>query len=96
MAANILARQFKIPMLDYYCIDISPDVHIRRVLYRLGFVEKEASPDMVIYKARELNPEFPGLIDFVCWKIGRNYCRPKFKDCECKKCDMNEACSKNE
>lgn len=96
MAANILARQFKIPMLDYYCIDISPDVHIRRVLYRLGFVEKEASPDMVIYKARELNPEFPGLIDFVCWEIGRNYCRPKFKDCECKKCDMNEDCSKNE
>lgn len=96
MASNILARQFKIPMKDYYSIDISPDVHIRRVLYRLGFVEKEASPDMVIYKARELNPEFPGLIDFVCWKIGRNYCRPKFKDCECKKCDMNEACSKNE
>lgn len=96
MAANILARQFKIPMLDYYSIDISPDVHVRRVLYRLGFVEKESSPDMVIYKVRELNPEFPGLIDFVCWEIGRNYCKPKFKDCECKKCDMNEACSKNE
>lgn len=79
MAANILARQFKIPMLDYYCIDISPDVHIRRVLYRLGFVEKEASPDMVIYKARELNPEFPGLIDSVCWEIGRNYCPLKLK-----------------
>ena len=92
MAANILARQFKIPMLDYYCIDISPDVHIRRVLYRLGFVEKEASPDMVIYKARELNPEFPGLIDSVCWEIGRNYCRPKFEYCECKKCDMNKVC----
>ena len=94
MAANILARQFKIPMLDYYCIDISPDVHIRRVLYRLGFVEKEASPDMVIYKARELNPKFPGLIDFVCWEIGRNYCRPKFEYCECKKCDMNKVCPK--
>ena len=96
MAANILAREFKIPMLDYYCIDISPDVHIRRVLYRLGFVEKEASPDMVIYKARELNPEFPGLIDSVCWEIGRNYCRPKFGDCKCEDCFMNEACPKNE
>lgn len=94
MAANILARQFKIPMKDYYSIDISPDVHVRRVLYRLGFVEKEASPDMVIYKARELNPEFPGLIDFVCWEIGRNYCRPKFEYCECKKCDMNKVCPK--
>ncbi|WP_201798565.1 iron-sulfur cluster loop [Brachyspira catarrhinii] len=97
MAANILARQFKIPMLDYYCIDISPDVHIRRVLYRLGFVEKEASPDMVIYKARELNPEFPGLIDFLCWEIGRNYCKPKIEDCKCGDCFMNKnkVCPKN-
>lgn len=95
MAANILARQFKKPMLDYYCIDISPDVHIRRVLYRLGFVEKEASPDMVIYKARELNPEFPGLIDSVCWEIGRNYCQPKIEDCKCEDCFMKEVCPKN-
>ena len=95
MAANILARQFKIPMKDYYSIDISPDVHIRRVLYRLGFVEKEASPDMVIYKARELNPKFPGLIDSVCWEIGRNYCRPKIRDCKCEDCDMDEVCPKN-
>lgn len=96
MAANILAREFKIPMLDYYSIDISPDVHIRRVLYRLGFIEKNAKVERVIYKARELNPEYPGLIDYLCWEIGKNYCKPKFKDCECKKCDMNEAGSKNE
>ena len=96
MAANILARQFKIPMKDYYSIDISPDVHIRRVLYRLGFIEKNAKVERVIYKARELNPEYPGLIDYLCWEIGKNYCKPKFKDCECKKCDMNEAGSKNE
>ena len=90
MSANILARQFKIPMSDYYSIDISPDVHIKRVLYRLGFIEREAEIDMVIYKARELNPEFPGLIDFVCWKIGREYCKSKIKDCG--DCFMNEVC----
>jgi endonuclease-3 len=96
MAANILARQFKIPMKDYYSIDISPDVHIRRVLYRLGFIEKNAKVERVIYKARELNPEYPGLIDYLCWEIGKNYCKPKFKDCKCENCFMNEACSKNE
>lgn len=96
MAANILARQFKIPMKDYYSIDISPDVHIRRVLYRLGFIEKNAKVERVIYKARELNPEYPGLIDYLCWEIGKNYCKPKFKDCKCENCFMNEACPKNE
>ena len=95
MAANILAREFKIPMLDYYCIDISPDVHIRRVLYRLGFIEKNAKVERVIYKARELNPEFPGLIDPICWEIGREYCKPEIKDCKCGDCFMNEVCPKN-
>ena len=96
MAANILARQFKIPMKDYYSIDISPDVHIRRVLYRLGFIEKNAKVERVIYKARELNPEYPGLIDYLCWEIGKNYCKPKFKDCKCENCFMNEVCPKKE
>lgn len=95
MAANILVRQFKIKILDKYSIDISPDVHIKRVLWRLGFVDKNADNDLIIYKAREINPTFPGLIDFACWKIGREYCRPNFKECECSKCFMNEFCPKN-
>ena len=71
MAANILARQFKIPFSDYYSIDISPDVHILRVMRRTGLVDNNADLDSIIYKARELNPEFPGIIDFSCWEIGR-------------------------
>lgn len=95
MSANILARQFKIPMSDYYSIDISPDVHIKRVLYRLGFIENNAKVERVIYKARELNPEFPGLIDFVCWKIGKEYCKSEIKDCKCGDCFMDKVCPKN-
>jgi len=30
MAANLLARTFKIPFADYFPIDISADVHVRR------------------------------------------------------------------
>src|SRR5690554_7296394 len=43
MATNILARDFKIPMSDYYSVDISTDVHILRVLRRSGRSEEHTS-----------------------------------------------------
>ena len=92
MAVNILARQFRVPFSDNYSIDISPDVHIIRVMKRMGFVPKNANNDMVIYKARELNPEFPGIIDFSCWEIGRKWCRPKNPICS--ECIVENDCSK--
>ena len=92
MTANILARQFKIEFSDYYSIDISTDVHINRVMRRMGFVPKDADNAMVIYKARELNPEFPGIIDFSCWEIGRTYCRPQNPKCD--KCIVKDECKK--
>jgi endonuclease III len=92
MAANILARQFRIPFSDYYSIDISPDVHIVRVMKRMGFVPQGATNEMVIYKARELNPEFPGIIDFSCWEIGRNWCKPGVPLCG--ECIVEEECEK--
>lgn len=92
MAANILARQFMIPFSDYYSIDISPDVHITRVMKRMGFVPQNATNDMIIYKARELNPEFPGIIDFSCWEIGRNWCKPSIPNC--KQCIVGNDCKK--
>ena len=93
MASNILARDFRIPFSDYYSIDISPDVHILRVLRRSGLVDKEASIDSIIYKARELCPEFPGIIDSPCWEIGRTWCRPQSPNCE--ECMIQLVCSKN-
>ncbi len=92
MAANILARQFRIPFSDYYSIDISPDIHIKRVMKRMGFVPFDANNDMIIYKAREINPEFPGIIDFSCWEIGRNWCRPKTPLCS--ECIVDSDCKK--
>ncbi len=92
MAANILARDFKIRFKDYYSIDISVDVHIRRVFYRLGLTKKSASSDEITYKARELHPEFPGLLDFPCWNIGKNWCKPR--NPKCGQCYMNPVCPK--
>jgi endonuclease III len=81
MAANILARDFKIPFSDHYSIDVSVDRHIKRVLRRLELVPADATNDEIIFRARALSPEFPGLIDFPCWEIGRKWCRPNCPQC---------------
>jgi endonuclease III len=92
MAANILARDFKVPLQDYICIDISPDVHVKRVFKRLRFIPKDAGNDELIYCARELNPEYPGIFDLSCWEIGRNWCSPKNPNC--KACYLERHCPK--
>lgn len=92
MAANILARQLNVPFSDYYSIDISPDVHVKRVMARMGYVPKGADNDKIIYKARELNPEFPGIIDSSCWEIGRKWCHEKSVDCA--SCAVSKECKK--
>jgi len=92
MAANILARDFKIQMEDHTYIDISPDVHVKRVLKRLGLISKKATNEELIYRARELNSKYPGIFDLPCWEIGRNWCRPRKPLCE--DCYLNPYCPK--
>lgn len=92
MATNILARRFKIPMEDHTCIDISPDVHVKRVFKRLSLISKNASNNELIYCARELNPRYPGVFDLPVWQIGRNWCHPKKPNCQ--KCYLNKYCPK--
>lgn len=92
MAANILAREFKIPMKDYMCIDISPDVHVRRVFKRLGLISTDATTEELIYRARELNPSYPGIFDLSAFTIGREWCHPRKPDC--KNCYLNKYCPK--
>lgn len=91
MAANILARDFRVPMADYRAIDISADVQVLRVMARLGLVEEGAGVDVVIYAARELHPDFPGIFDLALWDIGRKVCRPK--DPRCADCELRSLCA---
>jgi len=90
MAANILVRGFKIPVSDKISIDISPDVHVRRVFERLEVIGENASNEELIYRARELNPTYPGIFDMAAWEIGREWCRPTMPICSL--CYMNEHC----
>lgn len=93
MATNILAREFKIPIQDRICIDVSPDVQVKRVFSRLGFIPKNATNDELIYCAREIYSEYPGIFDFSAWEIGREWCKPNNPDC--KNCYLNEFCPKH-
>lgn len=90
MAANILARDFKVPFADYFSIDISADVHVRRVFSRLGLSPSNATVEQLIYKAKALYPEFPGMMDLPSWEIGRNWCNWRVPKCEV--CYMNDLC----
>jgi endonuclease-3 len=93
MAANILARDFKVKFSDYYSIDVSIDVHLRRVFTRLGLVREGAAPEEIIFKARSLSPKFPGLLDLGAYQIGRQWCRPN--DPQCEECYLGGFCSYN-
>ncbi len=92
MAANILVRDFHVKMSEYRAIDISVDVHIERVMKRMGVVPEYAENEMIIWKAREMNPEYPGVFDYACWKIGRDFCHSKTPDC--KRCPVRSDCQK--
>jgi endonuclease-3 len=88
MAPNLLYRYFGVEFSDYCSIDIAPDVHTTRVFSRLGLTpatsNAEAAKIYTICSARELNPEFPGIVDGICWEVGRNYCSPRNPKCfEC-------------
>lgn len=90
MAANILVRNFKVPLRDYFSIDVSVDVQVRRVLARLGLVTPGDSIERIVYRAQALHPEFPGLLDFPVWEIGRSWCRPSKPLCG--ECYMKTVC----
>lgn len=85
MAANILVRHFHIPLSDYRYIDISADSQVQRVMTRLGYVEEGSDPEVVVYAARDLNPDFPGIFDLALWDLGRTVCKPSSPLCsECR------------
>lgn len=90
MATNILARDFRVQFSDYYSVDVSADVHVRRVFARLGLTREKPTVDEVIFRGRALYPEFPGKLDLPCWEIGRKWCHPA--EPACHECTMANVC----
>jgi endonuclease III len=92
MATETLVKKFNIPLRDRSGLDIAVDSLVIRVFRRCGFVDRE-DKNLVISKARELNPEYPAILDRPCWEIGRSYCFPANPDCN--NCPIGNICPKH-
>ncbi|MDH5751084.1 MAG: hypothetical protein OEZ59_01530 [Deltaproteobacteria bacterium] len=90
--ANILFRYFKVPLEDTSHLDITPDSHVRRVFYRMGFINDPASEEEVVYCARELFPEYPGIFDHSCWDLAERVCKRGRPYCD--RCELQPYCPK--
>jgi len=93
MGVLLIESAFGIQFDDKSFMDIKPDVHTMRVLYRLG-ASKDQTEVAAIVATRLMNPDFPGALDGPLWWIGRNWCYATNPDCI--NCPMNKVCSKVE
>jgi endonuclease III len=66
---------------DMYSLDVSPDLLVRRVFRRIGLIGGEASVEEVIYAARAVSPEYPGVLDLGAWEVSRQWCHPTSGAC---------------
>ncbi|MBN1545150.1 MAG: hypothetical protein JW902_00660 [Syntrophaceae bacterium] len=91
MGVLLIEKAFNIRFndLDRPHMDIKPDVHTVRVLYRLGASDAQTI-DAALDASRRLSPEFPGAIDGALWELGRRYCFASNPNCP--GCPMNNRC----
>lgn len=92
MAVLLIEQAYPVRFEDRKNMDIKPDVHTMRVLYRLGISARE-SPEASLEASRRMNPEFPGKVDGALWDIGRNWCFAQ--NPRCNKCPVTDYCAKN-
>ena len=86
------AYDIQFPNLDRRFMDIKPDVHTMRVLYRLG-AAMDINEQAAMAAARKLSPDYPGAIDGPLWTIGRECCFAHNPDCG--RCPMVGLCNKS-
>ena len=90
MVINLRVAFFGLKARGLEVVDISPDVHVRRVFRRLGLVGPEDDADAVVARARALHPDYPGALDLPVWYVGRTWCREGTP--ECQGCPLRDHC----
>lgn len=89
MAAEILERDFGVPLREVTGSDVAYDVHLRRVFLRSGLADADDLAH-IVDQARRAHPERPGALDLPAWDVGRHWCRPRDPDCPA--CPLAGAC----
>lgn len=72
-------------------LDIKPDIHVKRVFKRCGFINTFNDIE-AIDAAQRLHPLFPAALDAPAFEIGRTWCRPTNPNC--KDCAIRPECRK--
>lgn len=96
--------------MDHRTMNVKPDVHVIRVLKRLGLMRDgmNSSPmsypqcrsqesdeaDLAIEVTRQMNPEYPARLDTPLWIIGRNWCHAAAPVCG--QCPVDQLCRKED
>lgn len=70
-------------------MSVKPDVHVQRVLFRLGICEQK-TPRSVMVVTNDLNLRSPADFDWAVWKIGKLYCHSNYP--ECFNCPLEQVC----
>lgn len=91
MAVILLERCRGVRFPDWSSMNVKPDVHVQRVLYRLG-VTAALSEVEAIRAAARLNPDYPGALDPPLWVIGRRWCKETSPNCA--DCKVSALCAK--
>ena len=91
MAVNLLDQEGIFPdNFDRSAIDISPDRHVQKVMIRLGLVNKAPTINQIVFKAKEIYPLFPGLLDLPFYDVGKKYCHASKPQCQ--NCPFSPCC----
>ena len=95
MAQFILVRDYGIAggKKSKKYMSVKPDVHLQRVLFRLGISEKK-TPASVISSVDNLKLRSQADFDWAVWTIGREHCHAK-KEPDCSGCPLDRVCEKH-